>query len=170
LLLRASETVRSRLLSKAPPEFQDEMHQAISAAVKAVDLETSKPRDFHAAKAFVELLQERGELSESTLSEFARKRKYEETAVALSLLSSTSLEIIKPLMKSPRDDGLLIPCKVADCKWETVSAIIAIRLPRGSAPKPGLEKLKTDFDKLSKANAQRLLRFWQVREVSARSA
>ena len=90
--------------------------------------------------------------------------------MALSLLSSTSLEIIKPLMKSPRDDGLLIPCKVADCKWETVSAIIAIRLPRGSAPKAGLEKVKTDFDKLSKANAQRLLRFWQVREVSARSA
>jgi hypothetical protein len=30
--------------------------------------------------------------------------------------------------------------------------------------------LKIDFDKLSKLNAQYLLRFWQVREVSARSA
>jgi hypothetical protein len=30
-------------------------------------------------------------------------------------------------------------------------------------------KLKTDFDKLSKPNARRLLRFWQVGEVSARS-
>jgi hypothetical protein len=73
-------------------------------------------------------------------------------------------------MKSPGDDGLLIPCKVADCTWETVSAILATKLPPGSAPKAGHEKLKIDFDKLSKANAQRLLRFWQVREVSARSA
>jgi uncharacterized protein (DUF2336 family) len=170
LLLRATEVVRSRLLSRTPSEFQDEMRRALSAAVEVVDQESSKPRDFQAAKAFVELLREKGELRESTLLEFARTRKYEETAVTLSLLSSASLEIIKPLMKSPRDDGLLIPCKAADCTWETVSAILAIKLPPGSAPKAGQEKLKIDFAKLSKPNAQRLLRFWQVREVSARSA
>jgi hypothetical protein len=31
-------------------------------------------------------------------------------------------------------------------------------------------KLKTDFEKLSKPNAKRLLRFWQAGEASARSA
>ena len=118
----------------------------------------------------MELLREKSELNEAVLFEFARSRKYEETAVALSLLSSASLEIIKPLMKSPRDEGLLIPCRVADCKWETVAAILATKLPPGSAAKAGHEKLKMDFSKLSKSNAQRLLRFWQVREVSARSA
>ena len=170
LLLRATEVVRSRLLSRTPSEFQEEMRRALSAAAQVVDQESSKPRDFQAAKAFVELLREKGELSESALLEFARKRKYEEIAVALSLLSSASLEIVKPLMKSPRDDGLLIPCKAADCTWETVSAILAIKLPPGSAPKAGQEKLRIDFAKLSKPNAQRLLRFWQVREVSAKSA
>ena len=115
-------------------------------------------------------LRDKNELRESTLFDFARTRKYEETAVALSLLSSASLEIIKPLMKSPRDDGLLIPCKVAECRWETVSAIMATKLPPGSAPKAGHDKLRVDFEKLSKSNAQRLLRFWQVREGSARSA
>jgi uncharacterized protein (DUF2336 family) len=170
LLLRATEAVRSRLVSKTPAEFQDEMRRAVSAATEAVDRESSKPRDFQAARAFVELLRENGELDEGMLLEFARARKYEETAVALSMLSAASLEIIKPLMKSSRDDGLLIPCKVAGCKWETVSAILATKLPPGSAAKPGHDKLKIDFDKLSKLNAQRLLRFWQVREVSARSA
>jgi uncharacterized protein (DUF2336 family) len=170
LLLRATEVVRSRLLSRTPREFQDEMQRALGAAAEAVNQESSKPRDFQAAKAFVELLREKGELHESTLFEFARTRKYEETAVALSLLSSASLEIIKPLMKSPRDDGLLIPCKVADCKWETVSAILATKVSSGSVASAGHDKLKIDFEKLSKPNAQRLLRFWQVREVSARSA
>jgi uncharacterized protein (DUF2336 family) len=170
LLLRATETVRSRLLSRTPPEFQQEVRRALTAAAEAVDQESSGPRDFQAAEAFVGLLQEKGELDENTLLEFARARKYEETAVALSLLSSASLEIIKPLMNSPRDDGLLIPCKVADCQWATVSAILATKVPPGSNPKPGHEKLKIDFAKLSKPNAQRLLRFWQVREVSARSA
>jgi uncharacterized protein (DUF2336 family) len=170
LLLRATEAVRSRLLSRTPPEFQEEMRRALSAAAEAVGRESSKPRNFEAAKAFVKLLREKGELDESTLCEFARSRKYEETAAALSLLSSAALEIIKPLMNSPMDDGLLIPCKAADCKWETVSAILATKLPPGSAPKAGHEKLKIDFAKLSKPNAQRVLRFWQVREVSARSA
>jgi uncharacterized protein (DUF2336 family) len=170
LLLRATDAVRSRLLSRTPAEFQEEMHRALGAAAEAINQESSKPREFKAAKIFVELLHEKNELHESTLFEFARTRKYEETAVALSMLSSASLEIVKPLMNSPRDDGLLIPCKVADCNWETVSAILATKLPPGSAPKPGHDKLKTDFEKLSKPNAQRLLRFWQVREVSARSA
>jgi uncharacterized protein (DUF2336 family) len=170
LLLRATEAVRSRLLSRTPPEFQEEMRRALSAAAEAVDRESSKPRDFQAAKAFVELLREKGELDETTLFEFARARKFEQTAVALSLLSAASLEIIKPLMTSPRDDGLLIPCKAADCKWETVSAIFAAKLPPGSTPKAEHEKHKIDFAKLSKSNAQRLLRFWQVREVSARRA
>ncbi len=170
LLLRATEAVRSRLLSRTPPEFQEEVRRALSAAVEAVDRESSRPRDFGTAKAFVGLLHEKGELDENTLFGFARSRKYEETAVALSLLSSASLEIIKPLMSSPMDEGLLIPCKVTDCSWETVSAILAAKLPPGSAPKPGHEKLRTDFAKLSKSNARRLLRFWQVREVSARSA
>lgn len=170
LLMRATEAVRSRLLCRTPPEFQEEMRRALSAAAEAIDRESSKPRDFRAAKAFVELLQEKSELDESTLCAFARAQKYEETAVALALLSSASLEIVKALMKSPRDDGLLIPCRVADCKWETVDAILALKLAPGSAPKPGYEKLKVDFAKLPKSNAQRLLRFWQVREVSVRSA
>lgn len=170
LLLRATEAVRSRLLSRMPAEFQEEMQRALSAAAEMVNRESSKPRDFRAATTFVTLLAKKRELNESTLFEFARARKYEETAVALSMLSSASLEIIKPLLNSPRDDGLLIPCKVADCKWETVSAILASKLPAGSAPKAGYDKLKIDFAKLSKPNAQRLLRFWQVREVSARSA
>ena len=170
LLLRATEAVRSRLLSRTPPEFQEEIRRALSLAAEAVDRESSRPRDFRAAKAFVELLQKKGELDENTLLEFARSRKFEEITVALSLLSSSSLEIIKSLMNSPMDNGLLIPCKVADCKWETVSAILASKLPPGSPPKPGQETLKAEFAKLPKSNAQRLLRFWQVREVSARSA
>ena len=79
------------------------------------------------------------------LTEFARSRRHEETAVALSLLSSAPLEIVKPLMNSPMDEGLSIPCKVADCRWGTVNATLATKLPPGSVPKAGCEKLKTEF-------------------------
>jgi hypothetical protein len=37
----------------------------------------------------------------------------EEVVVATSMFCSASLEVIKASMRSRRDDGLLIPCKVA---------------------------------------------------------
>ena len=46
---------------------------------------------------------------------------------------------------------------------------IRIARPHGSVPKAGYEKLQIDFAKLSKSNARRLLRFWQLRGVRARS-
>jgi uncharacterized protein (DUF2336 family) len=168
LLMRATEAVRSKLLSRAPPQLQEEVRVALQIASDAVDRESSAPRDFQAAKAFVELLKANNELDESTLLGFAKTRKYEEMVVAISLLCSASLEIIKPLMQSPRDDGLLVPCKVADLDWGTVSAIMDAKLPPNTGPKPDRERLESDFAKLVKPNAERLLRFWQVRHVSAK--
>lgn len=170
LLMRATEAVRLKLLSRAPPELQDEVRIALQIASDAVDRESSAPRDFQTAKAFVELLKQNNELHESTLLGFAQSGKYEEMVVATSLLCSASLEIIKPLMQSPRNDGLLIPCKVADLSWGTVSAIMDAKLPSSAKSKQDRERLKNDFAKLTKPNAERLLRFWQVRHVSAKTA
>jgi uncharacterized protein (DUF2336 family) len=165
LLLRATDAVRSRLLSRTPPELQEEVRRALQVAADELDWERRTPRDFVSAKRFVELLKERGELNEAALLKFAQTRKYEETTAALALLSSASVEIIKPLMESPRDDGLLIPCKAAGCSWETLRAILACKTAPGAAVKH-LKKLEADFAKLSRPNAQRLLRFWQLRQIS----
>jgi uncharacterized protein (DUF2336 family) len=48
--------------------------------------------------------------------------------------------------------------------------IIKPLIPSGAAPKAGHDKPKMEFAKLSTANAKRLLRFWQGREASAKSA
>ena len=55
LLLRATEAVRFRLLSRTPPEFQEEMHRALRVPADAVDQESSRPRELQAAKAFIGL-------------------------------------------------------------------------------------------------------------------
>ena len=44
------------------------------------------------------------------------------------------------------------------------------RLPSGSVVKTGHEEPKRDFADFSKPDAQRLLRYWQVRAASARGA
>ncbi|MDB5605415.1 MAG: hypothetical protein JWP25_2315 [Bradyrhizobium sp.] len=163
LLSNATEAVRSRLLSRAPPHVFEEIRSAIAAVSAGVNREMSKVRDFAAAERFVALLNKNGELNEATLFGFAKQRKYEETVAALAALSRSTIEVIRPLMQSLRDDGVLIPCKAAGLGWETVSAVLESRFASGSIGPYELEKIKGQFARITTDNARRLLRFWQVR-------
>src|ERR1700694_4609110 len=53
LLRNATEVVRSRLLSRAPPHLFEEIRTAIAAVASGVNREMSKVRDFTAGRGFV---------------------------------------------------------------------------------------------------------------------
>jgi hypothetical protein len=113
----------------------DEVETAIntgSADAAGVNREMSRVHDFTAARRFVALLNDKGELDEATLFGFAKQRKYEETVAALAELSQSTIEVIRPLMQSLRDDGVLVPCKAAGLSWETVHAVLESRFVTGS--------------------------------------
>jgi uncharacterized protein (DUF2336 family) len=167
LLRNATEAVRSRLLSRAPPHLFEEIRSAIAAVSVGVNREMSKVHDFTAAKRLVALLKDKGELNEATLFGFAKHRKYEETVAALAELSQSSIDVIRPLMQSLRDDGVLIPCKAAGLSWETVHAVLDSRFATGSMAPHELAAAQRQFASLTSENARRLLRFWQVRSSSS---
>jgi uncharacterized protein (DUF2336 family) len=167
LLRNATEAVRARLLSRAPPDIFEEIRSAIAAVSTGIEREMSVVRDFAAAKRFVAHLNHSGQLNEATLFGFAKARKYEETVAALALLSKSTIEVVRPLMQSLREDGVLVPCKVAALSWETVVAILESRYSTGSLGPHELAKAKGQFAKMTPENARRLLRFWQVRATSA---
>jgi uncharacterized protein (DUF2336 family) len=167
LLRKATEAVRARLLSRAPPDIFEEIRTAIAAVAAGVNRDMSKAHDFTAAKRFVALLNDKGELNEATLYDFAKQRKYEETIAALAQLSQSSIEVVRPLMQSLRDDGVLVPCKAAELGWETVSAVLESRFATGSMKPPELAKAQRQFATMTTENARRLLRFWQVRSLSS---
>jgi uncharacterized protein (DUF2336 family) len=169
LLRNATEAVRSQLLSRAPPHIFEEIRTAIAAVAAGVDREMSKVRDFAAAQRLVASLNDKGELNEATLFGFAKQRKYEETVAALAQLSQSTIEVVRPLMQSLRDDGVLIPCKAAGLRWETVSAVLESRFSTGSIGPDELAKAQGRFAKITTENARGLLRFWQVRSSSSPS-
>jgi uncharacterized protein (DUF2336 family) len=170
LLREATEAVRSRLLSRAPPHLFEEIRGAIAAASAGVNREMSRVRDLAAAKRFVALLKDKGALNEATLYGLASQRKYEETVVALAELSQSTIEVIRPLMQSLRDDGVLIPCKAAGLSWETVHAVLESRFATGSMGPHELAEAKDQFARLTTEDARRLLRFWQVRSAPSPSS
>ena len=163
LLLKATEAVRSRLLALATPENQDEIRRVLGSISSEVVQEVTAPRDFNKALELVLAMQKENQLNEARLLEFANARRYEEMVAALAVLSAASIDIIKPVMKATMPDGLLIPCKSADLKWPTVSAILKNRFAHHAISEQELAHCKSTFIALSKATAQRTLRFWMVR-------
>ena len=161
--------MRTKLLSRAPPHLFEEIRSAVATAAASADREMSKVRDLTAAKRFVAQLKEKGELNEAALSGFAKQKRYEETVVALAELTQSTIEVIRPLMQSLRDDGLLVACKAAELKWETTAAVLECRYSSGALGAVELAKAKSHFAATTAANARRMLTFWQVRSTPAPS-
>jgi uncharacterized protein (DUF2336 family) len=166
LLRNATETVRARLLSRAPAHLFEEIRKAIAAVAAGVHRDMSRTYDFAGAKRLVAAMANEGKLNEETLRGFAEQRRYEETIASLALLSKSRVEVIRPLMQSLRDDGVLVPCKAADLGWKTVKAVLQCRFATGSMSPLELAKAEREFANMTMENARRLLRFWQVRTSS----
>jgi hypothetical protein len=166
LVRDATEAVRTRLLSSAPPYLFEEIRAAILAASAGVEREMSKPRDFAGAKLWIARLKKEGRLNEAALRELANQRRYAETVIALAELSNASMEIVRPLMQSLRSDGILVPCRVAGLSWETVNAVLDCRFSTGATAPDELAKLEGQFRKLTLEEAHRLLKLWTVRSAS----
>jgi hypothetical protein len=66
-------------------------------------------------------------------------------------------------MQSLRDDGGLVPCKVAQLGWETVSAILQCRYADGSMSPLELTNAQEQFAGMNLEKARQLLRHWHVR-------
>jgi uncharacterized protein (DUF2336 family) len=163
LLLKATQAVQDWLLSHAPTEAKDEIQRVLASVSNEISRDATAPRDFTRAQQLVLGMERLGELSEGAILEFANAHKYEEMVAALSVSCSASIQVIAALMKSPRNDGLLVPCKAAGLKWPTVAAILKSRFTHHLILDHELAQAKVDFLMLSQASAQRTLRFWQVR-------
>jgi uncharacterized protein (DUF2336 family) len=163
LVAKATETVKARLLA-ARPDAAGDLTQVLNKAAR--ELQAERPvRDYSEAQHLVALLNREGKLNEAAMLEFARASKFEETIAALSMRCSAPIDIIDRLMQGARIDALLIPCKAAGLGWPTTRAIIRLNPAHSITSEDDFEVAKQDFQKLSIAAAQRIMRFWQVRST-----
>ncbi len=167
LLLKATEVVQQRLIATAPPETQAAIRRVL-AKVSTEVAAKSGPRDYALAQRTVEMLQAQGKLNEATLVDFAKSGRYEETVAALSLLCAVPIEVVDRLMAGERPDPVLILCKSAGWGWPTVKTVILTRPHSRSGSSQGLDNAYTNFERLSSATAQRVMRFWQMRKAEDR--
>jgi len=164
LLLKATEVVQQRLVAAAKPETQAEIRRVLARVSQEVG--TSKARDYSAAERAVDALREQGKLNEAVLVDFARAGRYEETVVSLARLCSVPIDVVDRLMGGDRPDPILILCKSVGWEWPTVKTLIGARAGGKGASSQALDSAFANFERLSPATAQRVMRFWQARPAS----
>lgn len=162
LLMQASEVVQKRLLAQAKPETQAEIRRVLAKVTDEVAAKAA-PRNYTAALALVRALHKERKLGEADIAEFAKSGKYEETIAALATLCAVPVEVVDRLMSGERADPVLILARAAGFGWPTVKEIISAR-PGGKPTGQAMDAAFENFERLTAATAQRVVRFWQVRQ------
>jgi uncharacterized protein (DUF2336 family) len=162
--MKASGVVQQRLMAKAKPETQAEIRRVLTKVTEEVAAKAA-PRNYTAALAAVQARHKQKKLTETDIIDYAKGGHYEETIAALATVSAVPVEVVDRLVNGERPDPVLILARAAGFSWRTVRAIMAAR--------PGLkvagtlfEAARENFERLTPTTAQRVVRFWQVRQDS----
>lgn len=172
LLLRATEAVRARLLALAGPESRDQIQRVLAAISEEAGHEAGfqDEHDYAEAQARVLAMRASGELNEAAIFEFAKSGRHADMVAALSVLCGAPVKLVENLLQSEHREAILVPCKAASFEWPTVRMVLTCRSVGRKMPDQDLDAARTDYFKLSQNNAQRVLRFWQVRQTTSNNA
>jgi uncharacterized protein (DUF2336 family) len=167
LLDQATATVRARLMAENPSAGG-----AVAGAVREVDGEMRSDarrhsRNYAAARTEVEALRRAGRLKEDVIQQFARERRFEHTAVALSLLCEVDNDTVERALLAPGHDILLILTKLAGFSWTTAKAVLLLKAGNNGMSQQDLDTALASFGRLQAGTARRVLSFYQTRSDRA---
>jgi uncharacterized protein (DUF2336 family) len=121
---------------------------------------------FVAAQAQVLQLHHAGALTENRLCEFAKAGKFDETAVALALLSDLPIGAIERTLVHEHSDQVLVLAKSIDLSWDTTKAILLMQhtTMTKSRSTHEFEQCHSSFTKLKPETARTAIQFYRLRE------
>ena len=163
LLEKASGTVRARLMAENPRAAP-----AINGVVAEIvgnirnDVRKASP-DFAAAQAEVERQNRIRRIGEAEIHQYARDRKFEETAIALSIMCDTPIDVVERALLDPGAEIVLILARVAGLSATTTKAILLLRAADRGMSAKDLDQALASFNRLQTETARRVLGFFRTR-------
>ena len=124
-----------------------------------------KLKSIATAQRIVLTMKGAGKLGDAEFSRFAKDGRYEEVVAGLALAADLKYDTIENLVLAKEAGGLILVCKAIDLAWPTTSQILEVAADRGGIASYDPTRARDDFNKLSKPTAERVLRFWHVRQV-----
>jgi hypothetical protein len=167
LMEHATEAVRQRLVAHAKPEAQETIKKVLGDIGNQMGRRSTRQRDLAEAQRTIMSLGQDTEVIRSRLSIFADSHRVAELIAALSVLSGVAIEIVDRLVHAPSVYGTMVLCRAIALDWPAAQIIIRGRPGVGRSHAEDLEEAQVEFAKLSTFSAQRVLRFWQIRQKVA---
>ncbi len=170
LLGTASASARKKL-NAANPQFAAAVHDAVAEVVGNIRCEVRNASPGHAAAcAQVERLHQRGRLGEADIYDYARERKFDETAVALSLMCGIPLDAVDRALFDDNADMVLILVRAAHCSWTTAKAVLLMQAADRGIAAHDLDQALRSFQRLGSDTARRVLEFYHLQSQAEPAA
>src|SRR5580698_1394894 len=163
LLDKASNAVRARLVAENPQASTD-IEGVVAEVVGSIrsEIRNASPA-FAAAEAAVERQNRIHRIGEAEIYQYAKERKFEESAIALSILADTPIDVVERALLDPGAEIILILCKVAGLSPTTTKAVLLLRAADRGMSAEDLDQALTSFNKLQPDTAKRVLSFFRTR-------
>lgn len=170
LFATASESVRSRLKA-ADRDKESLIRNMIAKASEQFQAETRRRSpEYAAAEAAVRSLYKYGGLSVTTLIEFARGGKFDETTIALSLLSNLPVGLIERAFTDAAVDHILVLAKAMGLSWNDAKELLSLKAGVKDGKLDDLEIWGARFARLKSDTAVKTIQFYRLRERAGSGA
>ncbi len=159
----ASEAVQKQLA--AADRKKVELYRYIIAQANSQIQTKMRESSTHyaAARPYVESLYRSGTLTGERVAEFARADKFDQVAIALSLLCVLPVGHIERAIVHHQADHLVVLAKAIGLSWETTKAILLMRRPGNHGAAMELEAARASFTKLQPKTAVSAMQFYRLR-------
>lgn len=164
LIAKASEDVRTRL-ERERPEMATEVGEVVTRLAGTIHAKFGPAsKNYFAAKRIVAKLHESGGLDEDKVFEFAHSLKFNETAVALSLLCGLPAHVVERALIDRNRELVLILARAMSFSWQTTMALLFLGAHNYRITVGDLDRLQKDFQRLQIDNSRQVLALYRSRK------
>jgi uncharacterized protein (DUF2336 family) len=167
LISKASDEVK-RKLEREHPEMGSQIQTVVIDVTGTVHARFGPAsKNYFAAKRIVGKLHQYGQLNEDQIFEFAHSLKFNETAVAMSLLCVLPIDVVERSLVDKNREVILILAKALDLSWTTTMSLLFLGAANYRITAGDLDSMKQEFFRLNVETSKRVLKVYQSRKETA---
>src|SRR3984885_9218080 len=167
LISKASDEVK-RKLERQRPEMGTEIRAVVTDVTGAIHARFGPAsKNYFTAKRTVGKLHRDGNLNEDQIFEFAHSLKFNETAVALSLLCVLPIDVVERALVNNNREVILILAKALELSWTTTMSLLFLAATNYRITARDLDEMKIGFLRLNAETSKQVLKVYQARKEAA---
>jgi uncharacterized protein (DUF2336 family) len=167
LISKASEEVKGKL-ERERPDMGGQIQNAVTDVTGTIHAKFGPAsQNYFAAKRIVGKLHQYGELNEDKIFEFAYSLKFDETAIAISLLCLLPIDVVERAIVDKNKEVILILAKALDLSWNTTMALLFLGASNYRITAQHLDNMKSEFSRLNVKTSEQVLKLYRSRRVAA---